>query len=88
MSPAALVLGLLLGAGGLYYLAALAAALRFRRPPLAAFTPPVSVLKPVRGLDRHFYECVRSHAAQDYPEFELLFAVRDPNDPAIGEIHR
>ncbi|MBI3696559.1 MAG: bacteriohopanetetrol glucosamine biosynthesis glycosyltransferase HpnI, partial [Acidobacteria bacterium] len=48
----------------------------------------VSVLKPVRGLDRHFYECVRSHAAQDYPEFELLFAVRDPNDPAIGEIRR
>lgn len=88
MSPLAVVLWLLLGACSLYYLAALLAALFFHAPRRSAFTPPVSILKPVRGLDPDFYACIRSHAAQDYPEFELLFAVRDPADPAIAEIRR
>jgi ceramide glucosyltransferase len=81
---------LLLAAGLVYYLAALYAALRFRgpRPTAPASTPPVSLLKPVSGCDREFYSCIRSFAAQDYPEFELLFAVRDPADPAIPEIRR
>ena len=73
-----------------YYLAALYAALRFRAPQPAAAgpAPPVSLLKPVSGCDREFYSCIRSFAAQDYPEFELLFAVRDPADPAISEVRR
>jgi ceramide glucosyltransferase len=48
----------------------------------------VSVLKPVRGRDREFYQCIRSFAGQEYGEFELLFAVRDPQDPAVVEIQR
>ena len=81
---------LLLGACLVYYLAALYAALRSRapRPAAAGPAPPVSLLKPVSGCDREFYSCIRSFAAQDYPEFELLFAVRDPADPALPEIRR
>lgn len=76
-------------AGG-YQLFALAACLRHlrRRDPAGGPLVPVSVLKPVRGLDDAFYECIRSHALQDYPEFELLFGVSDPDDPATAEIER
>jgi ceramide glucosyltransferase len=85
-----ILLGALLVASGAYWLAAIAAALRFRglRRPAPGFEPPVSILKPVRGSDPNFYSCIRSHAAQNYPEFELLFAVRDPADPAISDIQR
>lgn len=72
-----------------YQFTAILAALRHRmrrdprpRRPL----PPVSVLKPVRGLDPGFREAIRSHAAQQYPEFEILFGVTDRDDPAAGEI--
>lgn len=87
-----LVLLALLAVCSLYHLAALLAALGRARPRpgrnARPFTPPVSVLKPVRGLDPDFYAAIRSHAAQDYPEFELLFAARDPADPAVGAIRR
>jgi len=50
--------------------------------------PAVSILKAVHGLDPQFCEAIRSHAAQDYPEFEILFGVSDPQDPAISAIER
>ena len=75
---------------GAYQVLALAAAVRhlLSREPEPSHLPPVSILKPVRGLDPHFYEAIRSHAAQDYPEFEILFGLSDPADPAAGEIER
>jgi len=48
----------------------------------------VSVLKPVHGLDPDTPGAFRSQAAQDYPCFELLFGVKEANDPAIAEIAR
>jgi ceramide glucosyltransferase len=42
----------------------------------------------VRGRDPGFYEAIRSHAAQDYPEFEILFGFSDPQDPALEDIVR
>ncbi len=75
-----------------YYVSASIAALRFFRrerarslPPL---TPPVSVLKPVRGLDFGSYENFLSFCLQDYPDYELLFAVNDDKDPAVPLIQR
>jgi ceramide glucosyltransferase len=74
----------------IYHLIALAAAIARRRKPIpqAGPTPPVSILKPVHGRDPHFYEAIRSHALIDYPEFEILFGMNDPRDPAREDIAR
>jgi ceramide glucosyltransferase len=61
---------------------------RRRPPPAKAFHPPVSVLKPVRGLDPNTYSAFLSQVRQSYPEFEVLFGVNDDADPAIPEIRR
>jgi ceramide glucosyltransferase len=74
----------------LYYAFAWDSARRFfRRLTVttdATALPPVSVLKPVRGTDRHAFEHFASFCRQDYPEFELLFAVSDEDDPAVHVI--
>src|SRR6266567_78072 len=56
--------------------------------PPTTFTPTISILKSLRGTDREMYEAFRSHCLQDYPDFELIFGVSDPNDPAISEVER
>jgi ceramide glucosyltransferase len=78
-------------AAAAYYCLALVAAARWRPARVtgpAQPLPPLSILKPVHGRDPRFYEAILSHAAQDYPEFEILFGVNTPDDPALQDIVR
>jgi ceramide glucosyltransferase len=61
---------------------------RSLQPHSDSALPAVSILKPVAGADPEFYENIRSHALQDYPNFEILFGVAQPNDPALEAIAR
>jgi ceramide glucosyltransferase len=75
-----------LAAGALVYcVLTIVAAVRYhavRPPELRAFTP-VSVLKPLSGVDLGLEENLRSFFEQDYPVFEMLFSVRHATDPAV-----
>jgi ceramide glucosyltransferase len=81
-----------------YYIIAIIAARRFfgrrRSARLESenrssdFTPPVSILKPIYGLDRETYENYASFCRQDYPQFEILFCVSDDSDPAVPVIQK
>jgi len=48
--------------------------------------PPVSILKPLKGIDPDIYESFRSHCLQDYPEYEIVFGVSDASDPAVASV--
>jgi ceramide glucosyltransferase len=50
--------------------------------------PPVSVLKPLCGLEPGLYENLRSFCEQSHTNYELLFGARDPNDPALAVARR
>lgn len=80
----------LASAAALYQLLAVIAVLRHRpQPPTPnPQTLPVSILKPVYGKDAGFYEAIRTHALQQYPEFEILFGIRRADDPARVEVER
>jgi ceramide glucosyltransferase len=55
---------------------------------LAHDLPPVSILKPLKGTDPEIYQSFRSHCLQDYPEYEIIFGVSDPNDPAVASVRQ
>jgi ceramide glucosyltransferase len=83
---------LLAFAGCGYYLLALWSArafVRSNRGALPDFHPPVSILKPVKGLDPEMYESFASHCRQDYPgDYEIIFAAANAEDPAVEAIER
>lgn len=54
-----------------------------RARPYAGVMPPITILKPIAGAEPNLEENLRSFCAQDYPDFQVLFGVRDPQDPAI-----
>ena len=70
-----------------YYLVAIFSAVRFFRAErarrLPEFAPPVSLLKPVHGVDFASRTNFESFCRQGYPEYEILFCVNDMEDPAV-----
>jgi ceramide glucosyltransferase len=55
---------------------------------LSATLPPVSMLKPLKGLDPGMNENLRSHCLQDYPQYEIIFGVNEESDPAAAAVKR
>ena len=76
----------------IYYLIAIYSSWRFFRRPFGVshsdFTPAISNLKPVRGLDPDAYENFASFCRQDYPEYELVFCVGTKDDPVLPIIEQ
>jgi ceramide glucosyltransferase len=85
-------------AGIAYYVVALWSASAYRqdcrvqvKPPeesSANISPPVSILKPLKGEDPEIYESFRSHCLQAYPQYEIVFGVSQADDPAVRAVER
>jgi ceramide glucosyltransferase len=73
-----------------YYLIVILSAIRFFQNKTAghSFQPPVSILKPVYGLDFGSHENFASFCRQNYPDYEILFCVNELSDPAVPVIQR
>jgi ceramide glucosyltransferase len=74
----------------IYSLLQIMAAMRYlaSRPPALLSNEPISVLKPLAGLDIDLESNLRTFFEQDYPAFEILFAVRNESDPAVAVVTR
>lgn len=83
-------------AGALYYILSLISILvkigqhkKFKARPLATpYQPPVSILKPLSSVDGNLYDNLQTFAKQDYPEFEIIFGVQNPEDSSLKVIKR
>ncbi|MEO7142425.1 MAG: bacteriohopanetetrol glucosamine biosynthesis glycosyltransferase HpnI [Bryobacteraceae bacterium] len=86
----ACVLAALLAGSLVYCVLVMVAVRRYlavRPPPLAAHEP-VSILKPLHGLDPGLEDNLRTFFTQDYPSFEILFNVRSLADAAAGVVEK
>jgi ceramide glucosyltransferase len=91
VTPTAGVLALLLAGSLVYCALAVFAARDYARqksPPLAGDPPPLSLLKPLSGAEPGLESNLRAFFEQRYPEFEILFAVRTPEDPAVEIVRK
>ncbi|HTZ95626.1 MAG TPA: glycosyltransferase [Terriglobales bacterium] len=77
----------------IYYVLAISSTVRYflqsrkELRPNTDFTPPVSCLKPIKGLDIEAYENYASFCRQDYPNYEIVFCA-DPDDPAFPLVEK
>ncbi len=89
--PGLLWCGIALTAFAMIYgvIACIAVSIRIRT---SGFTPrdppPVTILKPLCGADRETYQCLRSFCEQVYPQFQIVFGVRESTDPALELVER
>ncbi|MCE5332991.1 MAG: bacteriohopanetetrol glucosamine biosynthesis glycosyltransferase HpnI [Desulfobacteraceae bacterium] len=89
VEPIRLVFGILTAASICYFFVSILAARRFfSSPPAPALKdcPPVSILIPLCGADFRAYENYAALCRQDYPEFQIIFGVRDPMDSSVALI--
>ena len=92
MHPPAALAGLVcLAVAAGYVLVAVSAVLAWelrRSPAGTAALPPVTVLKPLCGAEPGLYAHLRSYCEQEFPEYQIVFGVRDPADPALAVVER
>jgi len=88
----AAILGLaILAVATSYAVIALLAVLVWNRPRAALNSPrlpPVTVLKPLCGAEPGLYANLRTFCVQNYPEYQIVFGVRDLDDPALAVVRR
>ena len=89
-TTSAILLGALLLGSWVYCVLTGLAAKRYLAQPLPdqLNQEPISILKPLAGLDDGLEENLRTFFTQDYPDFEILFAMRTPADPAYALVER
>lgn len=85
-----IILIALVAGAAVYSLLSIYAAIRFlaTRRPVPSALEPISILKPLAGLDAGLESNLRTCFEQDYPAFEILFAVRDADDPSVEVVER
>ena len=93
MSPLIVCAALLCGVATLLHLASILVAMGRCRPLVPARSGPryaagVSVVRPVCGIDNCIEETLRSTFILDYPDYEILFCVASPRDPAVPLVER
>jgi len=76
----------------IYYLIVLYSSWRYFHEPASSladsFTPPVSILKPIRGLDPDAYENLASFCRLDYPVFEIVFCVDADDEEVLSVLEK
>jgi ceramide glucosyltransferase len=83
--------GLILAASSMLY--SIIAWLAVRKPIARAtgspaHQPPVTILKPLCGAEIETYACLCSFCEQQYPQYQIIFGVADPADPAVAIVER
>jgi ceramide glucosyltransferase len=87
------ILGIAASGGIAYYLIAIYCAYQLgHKRVVSTYIPtealePMSLLKPLCGAEPELEQCIESFFKQDYPKYEILFAVRDSSDPAVGVVN-
>src|SRR5262249_16321004 len=61
---------------------------RRRTPRPGGQLPPVTVLKPLKGADVRLSDNLATFSRPDYPAYQVVFGVDDPDDPAVAVIER
>src|SRR5919109_5269550 len=79
-----------LSATGYYAYAIYSACDFFSHPPRmdAGFLPPISILKPISGLDPEAYANLASFCQQAYPEYQIICGAHDGKDPGVGVVRQ
>ncbi|HUJ88993.1 MAG TPA: glycosyltransferase [Syntrophorhabdales bacterium] len=81
------ILALIILLGSLYALFSLFCVMKFFGRPKHSQAkspyPPVSILKPMKGIDPEWRDNIASFVAQDYQEYEVLLGFNDPRDEGI-----
>src|SRR6476659_8303583 len=87
MNAIELIVAVGIGIGSLIWLLTLVCAVFFRSRPLPPqrfdALPPVTLLKPVCGLEKNLHQNLRTACLQDYPEYQVVYSVQRRDDPAI-----